>query len=125
MSAKPSANESKVRTIDQILEQRQTLHLLLAVAGLEVESLAFDSLATLVFLSEPLVDDRSCANGSVIGRIVGIEELSAPERILIFIKGVLCRLADETVGCYGSVVKIASDILSDLECVISTRKHEI
>lgn len=79
LSAKPSANESKVRTIDQILQQRQTLHLLLAIAGLKVESLAFDPLATLVLLSEPLVDDRSCASGSILGRIVGIEELSAPE----------------------------------------------
>lgn len=68
-----------VRTIDQILQQRQTLRLLLAVPGLEVESLAFDSLATLVLLFEPLVDNGSCADRSVLRRIVGIEKSSAPE----------------------------------------------
>lgn len=78
------------RTIDEILQQRQALQLLLAIPGLEVEPLAFDSLAALILFLEPLVDDRACTSGSLFRRIVGIEELSAPERTLIFIKSVLC-----------------------------------
>ena len=48
-------------------------------------------------------------------RVEGIKKTSAPEGSFIFIKGVLCRCAGESIRCDGFVVEITSNILSDLE----------
>jgi hypothetical protein len=88
---------------------------------LEAEPLAFDTLAALVLLLEPVVDDRALASRNILRRIKGVEEPSAPERPFIFIKGVLGRCVDQSVGGEGLVIEMASDGLSDLGCSMSIR----
>jgi len=69
----------------------------------------FDASAALVLLLEPLVDDRAFADRNALRRIEGIKETTAPEGPFIFIKGVLCRCAGESIRCDGFVVEITRD----------------
>jgi hypothetical protein len=88
---------------------------------LKAKPLTFGTLAALVLLLEPVVDDRALASRNILRRVKGVEEPSAPEGPFIFIKGILGRCIDQSVGRERLVIEMASDGLSDLGCSMSIR----